>query len=86
MDTAAEETQDGRQKRCGTTDIAVFGTIDHNGRRRIAARMVEVDTCAREHRLWRAGGTGGRYGAGAQEDREGDVREREGRGGIGRGG
>ena len=44
---------------------------------------------AREPQLCSAGGTGGRDRAGAQEDRKGDTREREGGGGgvggIGRG-
>ena len=41
---------------------------------------------AREHRLRRAGVTGGQDGAGKQEDREGYFREREGGRGGGVGG
>ena len=64
MDIAAENIQDRQQKRCGTMEIAVLGTIDRNVRRRITALMVEVDTSlprasvAARRRKGRAGGSG----------------------------
>ena len=39
MYTVAEETRGGKQKRSRTVEIAVFGTIKHDGRRNIAARI-----------------------------------------------
>ena len=68
MDTVAEEMQNRQQKRCGTTDIAVLGAINHNRFIRIAMHTPDQEDewmhrigYWRFWRRWREGG-GGKYG------------------------
>ena len=50
MDTAAGETWDRQNKRLGTTEIAVFGTIDCYGCRRTATKTTNKEEEGR-HRI-----------------------------------